>query len=951
MDERSALVGREAERARLAQAVDRARLGEGSLLLLSGEAGVGKTRLAEEVAAASSALVLRGAASTNAVAPYGPVVAALRAYLRLKPRGLATCGPLVGHLALLLPELGEPATTSDRATIFEALRCALAEIAAQRHVLIVLDDLHWSDEVTLELLAALAQTLKEMPVTVLAVYRSDGLPRDHMLRWLRNELRRSGELEELVLAPLGHDETGELLAARLPGAPSPALVRALYARTQGVPFFVEEMAGALLASDRLQAGPRGLELGGEQLPVPDTIRDAVLMSAARLSSEARAAAEAGAVAGQAFDLALVGRLATDAGLTELLRDGWIKEDGAGRAAFHHALSREALYADVPWLRRRALHRELAELLEAAHGQSTEIATHWLGAREPSRARHALMRAARESEAVHAYRDATSAGRQALELWQEDEDADARLEEMERYAQCAELAGDLTEALKAWRELASVRSARGESVALAEAQRRLAAVHELKGDRELAFAARRVAVQSFAANGRPADAAAERIAMANHRRIAAKHAEAAELAATAAEEAGLAQRPDLTARALGVQGVSTSGMGDASKGLEIVRGGLALALEHDLTVVAAELYQRLALVLYGSADYGRAEEALDEALGLCEADHDASTESACLTCLVYVLRERGEWARAAELCRELIAEDNNAWVAEGILGVIHAFQGKLASARRMLVSSLVVSAPVGHFHMYVDSTAGLAYVAAADGADDEAAQHCRALMDRWDGSDDHHNAIWGLHWAAEFLARRGDRAGAHFCAEALTRIAAESGSAYAVGALAHAIGETALLEGDTDTAAQQLSRSVEIYRDLELPMEHAQVELRAGVALAAAGERDAGLERLGSAYRTARRLGARPLASEAAREVAALGESVTARLGSRAQGDADGSGLTRREREVVRMLAVGRTNREVASELFLSPRTVDMHVRNILRKLDCRSRMEAAHRAGELGLLA
>ena len=85
--------------------------------------------------------------------------------------------------------------------------------------------------------------------------------------------------------------------------------------------------------------------------------------------------------------------------------------------------------------------------------------------------------------------------------------------------------------------------------------------------------------------------------------------------------------------------------------------------------------------------------------------------------------------------------------------------------------------------------------------------------------------------------------------------------------------------------------------------------------------------------------------------AALGESVSERLGSRAAADAEGAGLTRRELEVVRMLAVGRTNREVAQELFLSPRTIDMHVRNILRKLDCRSRGEAAHRAGELGLLS
>ena len=207
----------------------------------------------------------------------------------------------------------------------------------------------------------------------------------------------------------------------------------------------------------------------------------------------------------------------------------------------------------------------------------------------------------------------------------------------------------------------------------------------------------------------------------------------------------------------------------------------------------------------------------------------------------------------------------------------------------------------------------------------------------------------MRWAAAFFAAQGDRAGAHACAEALTRIASATGHADALAALANAIAETALLEGDADAAAGQLARAVELHHDLDLPFERAQIEARAGVALAAAGERDAGLEHLFTAYRTARRLGARPLAAETARAVGALGESVTARLGARAVADADGTGLTRREREVVQLVAAGRTNREIAHDLFLSPRTVDMHVRNILRKLDCRSRVEAAGRAREIGL--
>ena len=632
--------------------------------------------------------------------------------------------------------------------------------------------------------------------------------------------------------------------------------------------------------------------------------------------------------------------------------GLIREEGGGRAAFRHALHWEAWYADVPWLRRRALHRRVAELLEAGNGPSMEIATHWLGARDADRARELLVRAAREFEAVHAYRDATSAGRQALELWtSRDDEAGGRIDVLERHARCAERAGQLTEAAKAWRELSDIRSAGGDSLAYADAQRRLAGVHELKGEREPAFAARRLAALAFAAGDRRADAAIERLAMGDHRRSGAQFSDAVELARAAGQDAVTAGRLDLRARALGLEGLTRAQRGEFDAGLETVRSGLALALEHDLTLVVAELYQRLAMVLYHAADYRRAEEALDAALDLCRTDSGASTEIACVTCLIYVLRERGEWSRSGELSRDLIATDTAVWVAEGMLGTIRAFQGKFGSARRMLTSSLNTSTPAGHYHMWFDSTAGLAYVAAAEGAHQEATEHCWSLLRRWEDSEDRHFCIWGLRWAAAYFASRGDRPGAHGATHALTQIASATGHAYALGALAHAIGETSLLEGDADTAAEQLTRAAEIFRTLDIPFERAHVELRAGVALAAAGELEPALERLRDAYLTARKLGARPLTVAAANEVAALGASVARWLGGRAAAETDRGGLTPRELEVLRLVAVGRTNREVAQELFLSPRTVDMHVRNMLRKLDCRSRVEAAHRGGELGLLA
>src|SRR4029453_15536559 len=112
-------------------------------------------------------------------------------------------------------------------------------------------------------------------------------------------------------------------------------------------------------------------------------------------------------------------------------------------------------------------------------------------------------------------------------------------------------------------------------------------------------------------------------------------------------------------------------------------------------VAAELYQRLSVVLYDAADYAGAEEALDAALELCRATPDAGTELACVTCMAYVLRERGDWARAGELCRELIAGQSAVFVAEGLLGGIHACEGKLSSARRVLSSPLARAPRLPH----------------------------------------------------------------------------------------------------------------------------------------------------------------------------------------------------------------------------------------------------------------
>jgi DNA-binding NarL/FixJ family response regulator len=385
----------------------------------------------------------------------------------------------------------------------------------------------------------------------------------------------------------------------------------------------------------------------------------------------------------------------------------------------------------------------------------------------------------------------------------------------------------------------------------------------------------------------------------------------------------------------------------------IRAGLSLALEHELTTEAAELYQRLGTAFESAADYNGAREALGTAVGLCEASGAEGQEHTCLSCLAYVLRELGDWDQAAELSRELgagSARPDDALVADGILGSILAFRGDARGGRPLLARCLATATRLDVVSMGVDSAAALAWTAVHAGDAPAAVAHCRAVLERWERSEDHHYAVWGLRTAAWVFAVHDDLARARACAEALSAIAGRAGHPYALAALAHALGETALREGDADAAARQLARALELHADLDTPFERAQIALRAGVALAAAGEREPAAQRLEEAHRAARRLGARPVAAAAAAELARLGEPLERRLGRRAAAAHEGAGLSRRELEVMRLVSVGRTNREIARELFLSPRTVDMHVRNILSKLNCRTRTEAAARAMELGLV-
>ena len=329
------LIGREEEQAVLDRAIEDVRRGSGGLLLVTGEAGVGTTALVEAVRDRRGLLALVGTPSYARSEPYGPIVAVFRAYLRVVPDGLNGTGPLSAHLNAVLPELGPPPDRSDPPTLIEAIRWGFEQIAVRQPALAFLDDLHRADEATIDLLAAALGWLESLPMLVVGAYRSDDLSRDHPLRRLRLGLRQASRSRELVLAPLDQAGTAALAALVLRSNLSPAPAATLQDRTHGLPFFVEELAAALRESGRLRATPSGLALDpSDALPIPESVRDAVLLRAYGLSAPARTALEVATVAGLRFQLSLVTDLVGgDAGLDELIEREILVEAAPGSAPF------------------------------------------------------------------------------------------------------------------------------------------------------------------------------------------------------------------------------------------------------------------------------------------------------------------------------------------------------------------------------------------------------------------------------------------------------------------------------------------------------------------------------------------------------------------------------------------------------------------------------------------
>jgi len=993
----SVFVGRAAETAELRAALERAAAGRPATVVVAGEAGVGKTRLVQELvgqARAMGAVTLSGGCLDvgEGTLAYAPLAEALRSLAELlDPDELErVLGGARAGLARLLPELapagaGEQDEPVAPSRLFELLLGVLHRLAERRPVLLVVEDLHWADRSTRDLLAFLVRNLRA-GVAVVATYRSDELNRRHPLRPFLAELDRSGRAERLELARFGRRELGELLEGILGEAAPPPLVGEILARSEGNPFFAEELLAA--------------HVGGVRLP--SVLRDLVLARVEALSDAAQQVLQVAAVAGSRVDhelLAAVAEVPAEQ-LVWLLREAvahhiLLAEERTGAYLFRHALVQEAIYDDLLPVQRGPLHAAYARALErrmsqrdgaAATGAAAELgqlAHHWYAAHELEAALLASVRAGQAAETASASAEALEQYERALELWDHVPQAATRspLDRsalLRRAAEVANLAGDRGRAVALVRVALRELDATAEPLRAGALLERLARYHWLDTDSPRAMAAIERAVATIPAEPPSRERAR---ALAAHGQLLMLTSHHLEARARCKEAVAVARQVGARAEesyALITLGTSLGIFGHMDEGIASLEEARRIAEEMGNVEHLCRTYANLATILDRS---GRMADALRVYLAGVEVARRTGALGSYGTSLmpdaVGVLVTLGRWDEAERLLDQVFDLDlslpSHRVGPLTARGTLRLWQGDLAAARADFRQILDESRAPLDPQLAIPVLAGLADVAVWEGdlagARAAVAEGLRVLAD----SDEPFFIIGlsatGLTVEAALAERARDRnatgeqRAARERAEILIGMARQPLSAPNVvptpamrASLLTAEAEWSRVTGPSDP--ERWERAAEAWEALGFLCAAVSARWRQVEALLAqGGRRGDAVAILRRAWAAASGLGARRLVAEiealarrARIELApADGEPEPDRQPSPAATVADELGLTAREREVLALVADGRTNRQIAETLFISDKTASVHVSNILAKLGVANRGEAGAVAHRLGL--
>jgi DNA-binding CsgD family transcriptional regulator len=981
------LVGRADQLAVLEAALGPSGHGGPSVVLVGGEAGVGKSRLASEFAvraSAAGARVLTGGCvelGTDGL-PFAPFTTVLRELVRdLGPDGVAALLPSGASrdFARLLPEFGSADGDPDivaRARLFEQMLALLERLADDGPVVLLIEDAHWADRSTRDLLAFLVGRQQVLDgVLIVVTYRSDEMHRTHPLRPLLAELARLAWVERMDLPRLDRLHADELVARILGREPEPSFADRVYLRADGNPLFVEELLCDCA--------------GGVLTVLPESLRELLLAAVRRLPEETQEVLRAASAGGQRVGHALLAAVTglDDDALSRALRPAVaanvLTADVDGYA-FRHGLIREAILDDLLPGDHTRLHTRFARALRDDPGlvppgrAVIEQAYHWYAAHDTVGALVSSWRAAEQAGCALAHAEQLTLLGRVLELWDKVPDAEQRigashLSVLELSARVAETAGEND------RSAAFASAALDEVNPVAEPARAALLLETRAKARQYGSAAAdlRADLQTALDLVPPGAADAERarvlITMARH--VLPPYAP--EAAAALEEALRLAQRagnPAIEARALCDLAMFRSRGGDDPAALEMLGragaiAGRAGAYDPLLAVVINESH-----VLEGMGQHERAAEVARAGIASAE-DYGLARSSGTFLAINVAepLAVLGRWDEAAEVLEHALAlsptRHTNRTALRQLAAQLALRRGDLAAAADSAAIARAALTNVGRWlrGQYQIPMARLdVELLLAEGKPADALAVAADAVARLDLALDPRYA-WPLlataarAAAAAGPARRGEGELTGQAADLLAQLRTLAGTMPAWGPVQHADRLTFRAEelradpgGHTDERQARhvlaaFDAAAAAWEGNGQPYPLADALLRGAEAALAASDRDGAATRLRRAAELADDLGARPLAAE----IKALARSARIRPdggqpGHRAAA-ATPLGLTAREFEVLRLVADGRSNPEIAARLFISAKTASVHVSNILAKTGVASRGEAAAAAHRLHL--
>jgi DNA-binding CsgD family transcriptional regulator len=947
------LIGRAAETAALGSALADARSGHGRLVLIEGDAGIGKTRLLDEFTARANAVrVLAGGGIPLASGtPYAPVLGILHSLARLHPSSAA---------GLTLQDSPGRADPYGRTRLLAATADAVHAVAAETPLMLVVEDLHWADESTCELVSFLARVIRTSPVLLVVTVRAEELEPVRPVGVLIGELARMPHAERLVLTPLDSVGVAALVEAITGMAASARDTDRLMQRAAGNPFFTEEL---------LAAGPNAPT-------VPASINDVLAARVAQLPAAGQRVLGAASALGRAVPHQLLAAVADaedlSVGLPAALSDRLLEAHDDGYR-FRHPLIQETVYGRLLVPERQVLHGRAAAALAAAAlpagpaaraGQAVLVAFHWRRAGQADKALAAAVRAGDLAQAAHAPAEALAQYTLAISGWQNlpDPQSVAGVEEislLERAAEAASAAGDNARAQELAQRVLASTNLISEPVKAGLRLERLGRFSWLAGDlatsRQAYQDAMRVIPQKpSAARARVLAATAQGLMLESQHLSARGYAEQG----IAAAQAVRARAEEAHAR--NTLGTVVAALGCHTDGIEMIRSGLQIARQIGDGAEAARCHLNLAETL---TEARRAEEALRageeglaEAMALGLGRVHGAAISGSISQALYLL---GRWDEIQHRAAAALDTGPEPWSMIPVRLIrcrVLLARGDLTAAADELAAMSAVPGATSDASYGADLAVLDASLAAGRGDLQRARTRADAALQIVGSTDDlaRHLAITALAVriqadtldSARLTGQRADLAALRTRAEhivaaaqdAVARIGLAGGCQSPVFTLLGTLGQAELsrIPGPADFSLWHQVAASEVAD----PHLVGYARLRQAASLLTHRRRREATAALQEAEAIASRLAAMPMRTEIT-TLAHRARIALAAPAATAPSERDPARLTPREREVITLLGNGLSNGQIARTLYISEKTASVHVSNILRKLGVTSRIQAA----------